>query len=131
MKTTTVRFSEDLWALLADEAARSGVSVSQYVREAALARAAFAVGARADLPGELFASWANSTLAAGVTEAEQGVATDGLIAALLQSAARREAVGLRGASAEKAEETAALIEQARQTARRAREIRRAARRDDT
>jgi len=36
MRATTVRFSADLWELLEREAARSGVSVAQYVREAAL-----------------------------------------------------------------------------------------------
>ena len=57
MKATTVRFGPDLWALLEAEAARVGVSVSQYIREAALARAAFAAGARADLPSDLLTRW--------------------------------------------------------------------------
>jgi uncharacterized protein (DUF1778 family) len=35
-----VRIGADLWALLEREAALTGVSVAQYVREAALARAA-------------------------------------------------------------------------------------------
>jgi poly(3-hydroxybutyrate) depolymerase len=55
MKITTVRFGEDLWALLETEAARAGVSVSQYIREAALARAAAAAAARGDEPFELLA----------------------------------------------------------------------------
>lgn len=46
MKVTTVRFGVDLWRILEDEAARVGISVSQYIREAALARAAGAVAAR-------------------------------------------------------------------------------------
>jgi hypothetical protein len=129
MKATTVRFGEDLWALLADEAARSGVSVSQYIREAALARAAFAAGRRAELPGELFASWAESALSAEAGEAEKRVAVDGLIAALARARSRHEAAELKRVSAETASETAALIEQARLTAKRAREIRRAARGD--
>ena len=37
MKVTTVRFGADLWTLLEHEAALAGVSVAQYVREAALA----------------------------------------------------------------------------------------------
>lgn len=55
MKITTVRFGEDLWALLETEAARGGVSVSQYIREAALARAVAAAAARGDEPFELLA----------------------------------------------------------------------------
>ena len=131
MKVTTVRFGEDLWTLLADEAARAGVSVSQYVREAALARAAFAAGARADVPAELFTTWARSALDAEAGPDEKRRALDALIAAL----GRRRRVGdteaVRSESREKAEETAALLAQARQTARHAREVRRAAgRRDD-
>ena len=48
MKVTTVRFSEDLWAAVAAEAERSGVSASQFIREAALARAAAAAGSRGE-----------------------------------------------------------------------------------
>jgi hypothetical protein len=48
MKVTTVRFGVDLWGLLDAEAARVGVSVSQYIREAALARAAAAAAARGE-----------------------------------------------------------------------------------
>jgi Mobilization protein NikA len=50
MKVTTVRFGEDLWRLLEDEAEQVGISVSQYIREAALTRAAAAVTARGDDP---------------------------------------------------------------------------------
>ena len=45
MRATTVRFGTDLWELLEREAARTGVSVAQYVREAALARIAYTAGA--------------------------------------------------------------------------------------
>lgn len=55
MKVTTVRFGEDLWRLLEFEASESGVSVSQYIREAALARAAAAARARGTGPFELLA----------------------------------------------------------------------------
>jgi hypothetical protein len=48
MRATTVRFGTDLWAMLELEAKRSGVSVAQYVREAALARLAFSAGVRGD-----------------------------------------------------------------------------------
>jgi hypothetical protein len=52
MRVTTVRFSEDLWATVQAEAEVAGVSASQFIREAALARAAAAAGARGDLPYE-------------------------------------------------------------------------------
>ena len=46
MHQTTLRFPEDLWRFLEDEAKSLGVSVAQYVREAALARAAYDAGRR-------------------------------------------------------------------------------------
>jgi hypothetical protein len=55
MKVTTVRFGADLWGLLETEAAHAGVSASQYIREAALARAAAAAAARGEGPFELLA----------------------------------------------------------------------------
>jgi Mobilization protein NikA len=50
MKVTTVRFSEDLWATIQAEAEIAGVSASQFIREAALARASAASAARGELP---------------------------------------------------------------------------------
>lgn len=55
MKVTTVRFGPDLWRLLESEAEYVGISASQYIREAALARAAAAAAARGDGPFELLA----------------------------------------------------------------------------
>ena len=55
MKVTTVRFGADLWRLLEAEAAHAGISVSQYIREAALARAAAAAAARGHAPFDLLA----------------------------------------------------------------------------
>lgn len=55
MKVTAIRVGPDLWRLLEREAARAGVSVSQYVREAALARAAAAANARGEDPLDLLA----------------------------------------------------------------------------
>ncbi len=46
MRATTVRFGADLWEMLEAEAERSGESVAQYVREAALARVAFSAARR-------------------------------------------------------------------------------------
>ena len=61
MRATTIRFTPELWGLLEREARREGVSVAQYVRDAALFRAAFGLGERSsadaetldDLHGEL------------------------------------------------------------------------------
>ena len=44
MHQTTVRFSPDLWESLEDESKQLGVSVAQYLREAAIARLAYAAG---------------------------------------------------------------------------------------
>jgi hypothetical protein len=48
MHQTTLRFAPDLWMALSAEAERAGVSVAQYVREAALARIAYTAGTRGD-----------------------------------------------------------------------------------
>ena len=48
MRATTVRFSEDLWALLEREADAQGVSSAQFVRDAAILRLAHLASERAD-----------------------------------------------------------------------------------
>jgi hypothetical protein len=48
MHQTTLRFGPDLWGALGGECARLGVSVAQYVREAALARLAYTAAVRGD-----------------------------------------------------------------------------------
>jgi hypothetical protein len=48
MHQTTVRFGADLWGALEREGERLGVSVAQYVREAALARLVYSSGRRGD-----------------------------------------------------------------------------------
>jgi GAF domain-containing protein len=53
MKATTVRFGEDLWAMLERESARIGVSAAQFVREATIMRVAMLAGARGDPEAEL------------------------------------------------------------------------------
>jgi hypothetical protein len=116
MKVTTVRFGEDLWALLEGEAAATGVSVSQYIREAALARAAFAVGARTGVADALLAAWAR-TLYGGERDSPQlAAATQRLIAALtrMQSRQRREEVAaLRGESRQARRQAGAIQKQPR------------------
>jgi hypothetical protein len=50
MKVTTVRFSERMWELLEEEAQREGVSVAQFVREAAVMRLGYLMGRRGEWP---------------------------------------------------------------------------------
>jgi hypothetical protein len=45
MRATTIRFPNDLWEQLEREARKQGISVAQYVRDAALYRVAFSAGA--------------------------------------------------------------------------------------
>jgi GAF domain-containing protein/ribbon-helix-helix CopG family protein len=51
LKAATIRVSQDLWALLEEEAARQEISVSQFVRDAALLRVGHLAGARGDDTG--------------------------------------------------------------------------------
>lgn len=51
MHQTTVRFGGDLWDALEVEAERLGVSVAQYVRDAALSRLSYEAGRRDELEG--------------------------------------------------------------------------------
>ena len=48
MRATTIRFPNDLWEQLEQEARIQGISVAQYVRDAALYRVAYSAGARED-----------------------------------------------------------------------------------
>ena len=48
MRATTVRFSEDLWTLLEQEAAATGVSAAQFVRDATVVRIAYLMGRRGE-----------------------------------------------------------------------------------
>ena len=50
MRATTVRFSDDLWSLLEQEAAASGVSAAQFVRDSTVVRIAYLMGRRGE-PG--------------------------------------------------------------------------------
>lgn len=53
MRATTIRFTPELWELLEQEARREGVSVAQYVRDAAMFRAAFGLGERSGKAGSI------------------------------------------------------------------------------
>jgi hypothetical protein len=48
MRATTIRFPNDLWDQLEREAKKQGISVAQYVRDAALYRVAFSAGAASE-----------------------------------------------------------------------------------
>ena len=52
MRATTIRFTPELWDQLQREATREGVSVAQYVRDAALFRVAYGEGVRHGKEGE-------------------------------------------------------------------------------
>jgi hypothetical protein len=112
MQATTVRLGPDLRALLDGEAARAGVSVSQYIREAALARAAFAIAARTGRPDELLAAWARTLFHPEGTRAQHAADTIHLIAALALEDSR-----------ERREEAAALRAECRQARLQARRVR--------
>ncbi|HYH90232.1 MAG TPA: GAF domain-containing protein [Solirubrobacteraceae bacterium] len=65
MRATTVRFSEDLWRLLEREAEREGVSAAQFIRDATVMRAAYAMGRRGDASYEAGAEEGAAPDAAG------------------------------------------------------------------
>lgn len=111
MKVTTVRFSEDLWDAVAREAALSGLSASQFIREAALARAAAAAGARGELP---FGSYSATVAEISATTPESS-AHPREIQRALALLARAVAADIRG-------EAGAVRAQSRQSQHRARQL---------
>ena len=48
MRATTVRFADSLWTLVEQEAQLEGVSAAQFIRDATIMRAAYAMGRRGD-----------------------------------------------------------------------------------
>jgi hypothetical protein len=120
MKVTTVRFSEDLWAAVSAEAALSGVSASQFIREAALARAAAAAGAR----GEALFDTFSSTL----DEVERGAPLPPDRQRDVQAALSLLGRALTGTTRDEAEALRAESRQARRASEERREARARARR---
>jgi hypothetical protein len=57
MRATTIRFPNDLWEQLEREAKKQGISVAQYVRDAALYRVAFSAGAASEEEAKADPSW--------------------------------------------------------------------------
>src|SRR6478609_1386320 len=106
MKVTTVRFGTDLWALLEHEAELAGVSVSQYIREAALTRATASAVARGEPPYELLAGAFREAVDGGDEERRRaGQHVMSALARLTSTDARADTKALRNQS-----------EQARRTA---------------
>jgi hypothetical protein len=79
MKATTVRFGEDLWAMLERESGQLGVSAAQFVREATIIRLAMLAGRRGDSDSEL-------TIADIAGRAQGRARIDGLAKALAEPA---------------------------------------------
>ncbi len=104
MRVTTVRFGVDLWRLLEAEAARSGVSISQYIREAALARAAAAAAMRGQDPVALLGGVPKAPVAKPL------------------SAERQTAAALRRQAAETRREHRATSAEANQAIRRSHQL---------
>ena len=77
MKATTVRFGEDLWAMLESESSRLGVSAAQFVREAAIIRLSILAGRRGDPASEI-------TIAEIAARAKGRARGDGLATALAE-----------------------------------------------
>jgi hypothetical protein len=78
MRATTVRFSEDLWRLLEREAEREGVSAAQFIRDASVMRAAYAMGRRGDAAYDAVALLGNGNGHSGAgAAAPAGGATSG------------------------------------------------------
>jgi ribosomal protein S19E (S16A) len=106
MHQTTVRFGNDLWDALEEECAELGVSIAQFVREAALARLMYVAGRRGD------AGYDRALELSGASES--------------RGEARSEAAtvsGMLDRSAAEIAESAALWAQGQQARRRARELR--------
>lgn len=111
MKVTTVRFSQDLWDVIAMEAAMSGVSASEFIREAALARAAAAAGARGEMPFNSFRSAATELQRSSNSNADQRVE--------IQDALKQLSRAMAGSIRSDAQALRAQSDQARRTAERA------------
>jgi hypothetical protein len=107
MRVTTIRFGEDLWRLLEEQAALSGVSTSQYIREAALARAAAAAAVRGEDP---------LALLAGPPESPATASPDSRSEHETAAALRRKAAEIR-------QETKATAAEAKQAIRRTSDLR--------
>jgi hypothetical protein len=109
MHQTTVRFSAELWESLEEECARLGVSVAQFLREAALTRIAYAAGKRGD---EAFERALASAVTPAASEATQP-----------PSPRELQAIDAAERAVSEGSDAAALAAQGRQARQRSREMR--------
>jgi transcriptional regulator with GAF, ATPase, and Fis domain len=88
MKATTVRFGEDLWAMLERESSRLGLSAAQFVREATIMRMGMLAGSRGDPDAELTIAdiAARASGRARFDEVAKALAEPGRLAALHDAA---------------------------------------------
>jgi hypothetical protein len=100
MKVTTLRFGRDLWRLLESEAALVGTSVSQYIREAALARASAAASRRGESPFELLADAAHDLASTAASPRERAEIEHAIDVIERTRGARDDAAALRAQSAQ-------------------------------
>ena len=115
MKVTTLRFGLDLWRLLKREADAAGISVSQYVREAALARAASSAGARGQVPFALIASASREVAEGPDVPVDHRLAIERALANLARALAKEQRA-----------DASALHAEARQASKRAAQLQRQA-----
>lgn len=94
MRSTTVRFGEDLWQLLEREARREGLSAAQYVRDATVLRLAFAMADQGDPEAEATLADVAANAAGRRSAASSPPATDH--EAALRDPARLEALTRTG-----------------------------------
>ena len=126
MHQTTVRFGADLWEALEQECEMLGVSIAQYVREAALVRLAYAAARRGDpaleaalelVTDRLERDRAASAEGPGVVPPAGETITDEPITSVHQAADSRERAQIE------VSESSALWAQGRQVRRRAKQLR--------
>jgi hypothetical protein len=106
MHQTTVRFGRDLWVVLEQEAERLGVSAAQYVREATLARLAYAAALQEEAVASREAfEWAGqaplSERVQAQMESAEALQAQGQLAREKAERLRAEAEALRGRSQER------------------------------
>jgi GAF domain-containing protein len=83
MRATTVRFGEDLWALLERESVRHGISAAQFVRDSTILRIAFLAAERGDAEARItLADVASGALADRAAAPADAVEDEARIAAV-------------------------------------------------
>jgi hypothetical protein len=118
MHQTTVRFGADLWQALDEECSQLGISIAQFVREAALARLMYVAGRRGD------PEFALALERSGAAPAPQGRGDLSELQAVAGALDRTEARSAAfDRSASEISQSSALWAQGQLARRRARELR--------